>query len=86
MKLKVLNFLQDVAVKVLTIQDFHDDQFKEFLREVCLADLIVRYKYNDLRYFSYAEYFVIRQSCGIHSGIKSHLSMDHNALTSLSII
>ncbi|CAA3029227.1 serine threonine- kinase CTR1 [Olea europaea subsp. europaea] len=26
----------DVAVKVLTIQDFHDDQFKEFLREVAI--------------------------------------------------
>lgn len=28
--------LQDVAVKVLTVQDFHDDQLKEFLREVCI--------------------------------------------------
>ena len=27
--------LQDVAVKVLTVQDFQDDQLKEFLREVC---------------------------------------------------
>lgn len=27
--------LQDVAVKVLTVQDFLDDQLKEFLREVC---------------------------------------------------
>lgn len=26
--------MQDVAVKVLTVQDFHDDQLKEFLREV----------------------------------------------------
>ena len=26
--------MQDVAVKVLTIQDFEDDQLKEFLREV----------------------------------------------------
>ncbi|KAG8369176.1 hypothetical protein BUALT_Bualt15G0124000 [Buddleja alternifolia] len=26
----------DVAVKVLTIQDFHDDQLKEFLREVAI--------------------------------------------------
>lgn len=26
----------DVAVKVLTVQDFHDDQFKEFLREVAI--------------------------------------------------
>ena len=26
--------IQDVAVKVLTSQDFHDDQLKEFLREV----------------------------------------------------
>lgn len=26
---------QDVAVKVLTVQDFHDDQLREFLREVC---------------------------------------------------
>lgn len=26
----------DVAVKVLTLQDFHDDQFKEFLREVAI--------------------------------------------------
>ncbi|KAL2527844.1 Protein kinase superfamily protein [Forsythia ovata] len=26
----------DVAVKVLSIQDFHDDQFKEFLREVAI--------------------------------------------------
>lgn len=26
--------LQDVAVKVLSVQDFHDDQLKEFLREV----------------------------------------------------
>lgn len=26
--------MQDVAVKVLTLQDFHDDQLKEFLREV----------------------------------------------------
>lgn len=26
----------DVAVKVLTIQDFHDDQMKEFLREVAI--------------------------------------------------
>nr|GMC54374.1 serine/threonine-protein kinase CTR1 [Ipomoea batatas] len=25
----------DVAVKVLTVQDFHDDQLREFLREVC---------------------------------------------------
>lgn len=31
--------LQDVAVKVLTIQDFHDDQFKEFFREVWIVDL-----------------------------------------------
>jgi hypothetical protein len=28
--------LKDVAVKVLTVQDFHDDQLKEFLREVCI--------------------------------------------------
>lgn len=28
--------LQDVAVKVLTVQDFLDDQLKEFLREVCI--------------------------------------------------
>jgi hypothetical protein len=27
--------IQDVAVKVLTVQDFHDDQLREFLREVC---------------------------------------------------
>lgn len=27
--------MQDVAVKVLTVQDFQDDQMKEFLREVC---------------------------------------------------
>ena len=27
--------MQDVAVKVLTVQDFNDDQLKEFLREVC---------------------------------------------------
>lgn len=26
--------MQDVAVKVLTVQDFHDDQLREFLREV----------------------------------------------------
>lgn len=26
----------DVAVKVLTVQDFHDDQLKEFLREVAI--------------------------------------------------
>lgn len=26
--------MQDVAVKVLTVQDFDDDQLKEFLREV----------------------------------------------------
>lgn len=31
----VMFFLQDVAVKVLSIQDFSDDQLKEFLREVC---------------------------------------------------
>lgn len=30
--------LQDVAVKVLTVQDFHDDQLKEFLREVCIHE------------------------------------------------
>lgn len=31
--------MQDVAVKVLTVQDFHDDQLREFLREVgiCLS-------------------------------------------------
>ncbi|WJX45107.1 hypothetical protein P8452_32012 [Trifolium repens] len=28
--------IQDVAVKVLTVQDFHDDQLKEFLREVAI--------------------------------------------------
>jgi len=28
-------FMKDVAVKILSIQDFHDDQFREFLREVC---------------------------------------------------
>lgn len=28
--------VQDVAVKVLTVQDFHDDQLKEFLREVII--------------------------------------------------
>lgn len=28
--------LQDVAVKVLTVQDFQDDQLKEFLREVSI--------------------------------------------------
>lgn len=27
--------MQDVAVKVLSVQDFHDDQLREFLREVC---------------------------------------------------
>lgn len=27
--------MQDVAVKVLTMQDFDDDDLKEFLREVC---------------------------------------------------
>jgi hypothetical protein len=27
--------IQDVAVKVLTVQDFHGDQLREFLREVC---------------------------------------------------
>jgi serine/threonine protein kinase len=26
----------DVAVKILSIQDFHDDQFREFLREVAI--------------------------------------------------
>lgn len=31
--------LQDVAVKVLTVQDFHDDQLKEFLREVCIDSI-----------------------------------------------
>lgn len=30
--------LQDVAVKVLTVQDFQDDQLKEFLREVCIQE------------------------------------------------
>ncbi|XP_075511797.1 serine/threonine-protein kinase CTR1 [Primulina tabacum] len=30
----------DVAVKVLTIQDFHDDQLKEFLREVAIMKRI----------------------------------------------
>lgn len=33
--------LQDVAVKVLADQDFHNDQLKEFLREVsklCVLD------------------------------------------------
>ena len=29
--------LQDVAVKFLTVQDFFDDQLKEFLREVCTS-------------------------------------------------
>ncbi|KAI6687889.1 hypothetical protein NL676_024717 [Syzygium grande] len=29
----------DVAVKVLTLQDFHDDQLKEFLREVAIMKL-----------------------------------------------
>lgn len=33
--------LQDVAVKVLTIQDFHDDQLKEFLREVCIHETFI---------------------------------------------
>ena len=28
--------MQDVAVKVLTVQNFQDDQLKEFLREVCI--------------------------------------------------
>lgn len=28
--------LQDVAVKVLTDQDFHDDHLKDFLREACI--------------------------------------------------
>lgn len=31
--------MQDVAVKVLTVQDFQDDQLKEFLREVCKSAL-----------------------------------------------
>ncbi|KAJ4963210.1 hypothetical protein NE237_023149 [Protea cynaroides] len=30
----------DVAVKVLTVQDFHDDQLKEFLREVAIMKRI----------------------------------------------
>lgn len=30
-----LFMVKDVAVKILSIQDFHDDQFREFLREVC---------------------------------------------------
>jgi len=34
----VLN-VQDVAVKVLTVQDFQDDQLKEFLREVGLLKM-----------------------------------------------
>lgn len=29
-------FMKDVAVKILSIQDFHDDQFREFLREVAI--------------------------------------------------
>lgn len=32
--------MQDVAVKVLTEQDFNDDQLKEFLREVSMWNLI----------------------------------------------
>ncbi|KAL0308103.1 UNVERIFIED_CONTAM: Serine/threonine-protein kinase CTR1 [Sesamum angustifolium] len=32
--------LWDVAVKVLTVQDFHDDQLKEFLREVAIMKRI----------------------------------------------
>jgi len=31
--------LQDVAVKVLSVQNFHDDQLKEFLREVCFPNI-----------------------------------------------
>lgn len=33
--------MQDVAVKVLTVQDFHDDQLKEFLREVLNVNFIL---------------------------------------------
>lgn len=48
--LKLVKFsdcpMQDVAVKVLTVQDFHDDQLKEFLREV---DFHVLYRSSDCR-------------------------------------
>lgn len=40
--------VKDVAVKILSIQDFHDDQFREFLREVCKqadASLLNNYLY-----------------------------------------
>jgi hypothetical protein len=33
--------IQDVAVKVLIVQDFHDDQLREFLREVCKSTLSI---------------------------------------------
>lgn len=40
---KSVILLQDVAVKVLSIQDFSDDQLKEFLREVCLVYMFLSF-------------------------------------------
>lgn len=39
-------FLQDVAVKVLSIQDFSDDQLKEFLREVYACLYVILFTVN----------------------------------------
>lgn len=44
--------LQDVAVKVLTVQDFQDDQLKEFLREVSFVSPLKLYPFL----YPYVEY------------------------------
>jgi len=45
--------LQDVAVKVLSVQDFQDDQLKEFLREVSVVSPLKLYPFMSPSYVEY---------------------------------